>query len=59
MNAYEVMLMLDPELDEERQNEMLARVRVTISSWRSSASSGSSMSMTSYAFTFPNLLPPV
>ena len=27
MNAYEVMLMLDPELDEERQNEMLARVR--------------------------------
>lgn len=27
MNAYEIMLMLDPELAEERQNEILARVR--------------------------------
>ena len=27
MNAYEIMLMLDPELDEERQNEILARAR--------------------------------
>ena len=27
MNAYEIMLMLDPELAEERQNEILARMR--------------------------------
>ena len=27
MNAYEVMLMLEPELAEERQNEIIARVR--------------------------------
>ena len=27
MNAYEIMLMLDPELPEERQNEILARAR--------------------------------
>lgn len=27
MNAYEIMLMLDPELAEERQNEILARAR--------------------------------
>ena len=27
MNAYEVMLMLDPELAEERQNEIIARTR--------------------------------
>jgi small subunit ribosomal protein S6 len=27
MNAYEVMLMLDPELPEERQNEILSRTR--------------------------------
>ena len=27
MNPYEILLMLDPELDEERQNEILARVR--------------------------------
>ena len=27
MNAYEVMLMLEPELAEERQNEIVARVR--------------------------------
>ncbi len=27
MNPYEIMLMLDPELSEERQNEVLARVR--------------------------------
>ena len=27
MNAYEIMLMLDPELAEERQNEILARTR--------------------------------
>ena len=27
MNAYEVMLMLDPELAEERQNEIIARAR--------------------------------
>ncbi len=30
MNAYEVMLMLDPELTEERQNEILARTRELI-----------------------------
>ena len=30
MNAYEVMLMLDPELPEERQNEILARARELI-----------------------------
>ncbi len=27
MNAYEIMLMLDPELADERQNEILARAR--------------------------------
>ncbi len=27
MNAYEIMLMLDPELAEERQNEILSRAR--------------------------------
>jgi small subunit ribosomal protein S6 len=27
VNAYEIMLMLDPELPEERQNEILARTR--------------------------------
>lgn len=27
MNAYEIMLMLDPELAEERQNEIIARIR--------------------------------
>jgi small subunit ribosomal protein S6 len=27
MNPYELMLMLDPELPEERQNEILARAR--------------------------------
>jgi small subunit ribosomal protein S6 len=27
VNAYEVMLMLDPELPEERENEILARAR--------------------------------
>jgi small subunit ribosomal protein S6 len=27
MNAYEIMLMLDAELPEERQNEILARTR--------------------------------
>lgn len=27
MNAYEIMLLLDPELAEERQNEILARAR--------------------------------
>ena len=27
MNPYEIMLLLDPELAEERQNEILARVR--------------------------------
>lgn len=27
MNAYEIMLMLDPELAEERQNEILTRAR--------------------------------
>jgi small subunit ribosomal protein S6 len=27
VNAYEIMLMLDPELAEERQNEILARMR--------------------------------
>ncbi|HEY3106008.1 MAG TPA: 30S ribosomal protein S6, partial [Gaiellaceae bacterium] len=30
VNAYEVMLMLDPELTEERQNEILARTRELI-----------------------------
>ena len=30
MNAYEIMLMLDPELPEERQNEILARARELI-----------------------------
>ena len=30
MNAYEIMLMLDPELAEERQNEILARTRELI-----------------------------
>ena len=27
MNAYEILLMLDPELPEERQNEIVARTR--------------------------------
>jgi small subunit ribosomal protein S6 len=27
VNAYEIMLMLDPELAEERQNEIVARMR--------------------------------
>ena len=27
MNAYEIMLMLDPELAEERQNEIVSRAR--------------------------------
>jgi small subunit ribosomal protein S6 len=27
MNAYEILLMLDPELAEERQNEIVARAR--------------------------------
>ena len=27
MNAYEIMLMLDPELADERQNEILSRAR--------------------------------
>ena len=30
MNAYEIMLMLDPELAEERQNEILSRTRELI-----------------------------
>jgi small subunit ribosomal protein S6 len=30
MNPYEIMLMLDPELPEERQNEILARTRELI-----------------------------
>ena len=30
MNAYEIMLMLDPELAEERQNEIVARMRELI-----------------------------
>jgi small subunit ribosomal protein S6 len=30
VNAYEIMLMLDPELPEERQNEILARTRELI-----------------------------
>jgi small subunit ribosomal protein S6 len=30
VNAYEIMLMLDPELPEERQNEILARARELI-----------------------------
>lgn len=30
MNAYEIMLMLDPELAEERQDEILARLRELI-----------------------------
>jgi small subunit ribosomal protein S6 len=30
MNPYEIMLMLDPELPEERQNEILARTRALI-----------------------------
>ena len=30
MNAYEIMLLLDPELAEERQNEILARTRELI-----------------------------
>jgi small subunit ribosomal protein S6 len=27
LNAYEIMLLLDPELDDERQNEIVARAR--------------------------------
>jgi small subunit ribosomal protein S6 len=27
MNAYEIMLMLDPEVEDERQNEILSRMR--------------------------------
>jgi small subunit ribosomal protein S6 len=27
VNAYEIMLMLDPELAEERQNEIVSRIR--------------------------------
>jgi small subunit ribosomal protein S6 len=27
VNAYEIMLMLDPELADERQNEILSRIR--------------------------------
>ena len=27
MNAYEIMLMLDPELADERQNEIVSRIR--------------------------------
>jgi small subunit ribosomal protein S6 len=30
MNPYEIMLMLDPELAEERENEILARTRALI-----------------------------
>ena len=30
MNAYEIMLMLDPELPEERENEIVARTRELI-----------------------------
>ena len=30
MNAYEIMLMLDPELPEERQDEILTRTRELI-----------------------------
>ena len=30
MNAYEIMLILDPELAEERQNEIVARMRALI-----------------------------
>jgi small subunit ribosomal protein S6 len=30
MNAYEILLMLDPELAEERQNELVKRVRETV-----------------------------
>jgi small subunit ribosomal protein S6 len=32
MNAYEILLMLDPELPEERQDEILARARELIES---------------------------
>jgi small subunit ribosomal protein S6 len=30
VNAYEIMLILDPELGEERQNEIIARMRELI-----------------------------
>ena len=30
MNAYEIMLLLDPELSDDRQNEIVKRVRETI-----------------------------
>jgi small subunit ribosomal protein S6 len=30
MNAYEIMLMLDPELAEDRQGDIVARVRETV-----------------------------
>ncbi len=30
MNAYEIMLMLDPELAEDRQNEIIARAREVV-----------------------------
>ena len=30
MNAYEIMLILDPELGEDRQNEIIARMRELI-----------------------------
>ncbi|MEO8289899.1 MAG: 30S ribosomal protein S6 [Gaiellaceae bacterium] len=32
MNAYEIMLILDPELPEERQNEIVARMRELVDS---------------------------
>ena len=32
MNAYEIMLILDPELPEERQNEIVARMRELVES---------------------------
>jgi small subunit ribosomal protein S6 len=30
MNAYEIMLLLDPELADDRQNEIVKRVRETV-----------------------------
>ena len=48
MTAYEILLILDPELAEERQNEIVARMRELIEkrggTWRSGTSRGAAAS---------------
>ena len=53
MTTYEILLMLEPEQAEARQDEIVARTRAISSSWCDSAPSGSSMRRISYVVTVP------